>query len=494
MTRTQVILVTAALMLSLFLASMEATVVATAMPTIVSQLGGLAIYSWVFSAYLLASTTTVPIYGKLSDLFGRRPVFMFAIAVFLVGSVLAGLATSMTQLVLARAVQGLGAGGILPLVFIIIGDIFSIEQRAKMQGLFSGVWGVSSIIGPLLGGFLVDRVSWQWVFWINLIPGTIAAALFWYGWREDRSRRTGPIRIDFLGAALLSAGVVMLLLGLFDLGSPASWALLAGSAAALIAVVFVERRASDPILPIHLFNDRLFAVSCLHGVLVGAAIFGSASYVPLFAQGVLGTSATLAGAALTPQLLSWVAASIINGRLLLRMGYRTLALFGMVLVVTGAATLLAADALRSAWPLVLGMALTGAGMGFAIPSFLIAVQSAVPRRSLGTATSTLTFSRNIGGTLGVSIMGVLLTAGLTSALAAAGMSIDSASVGSMIESGGLADADQAAQLADALAQALSGVFLFSLITAALALVVTLFSPRGSVQQLEADRAAQTVAE
>jgi EmrB/QacA subfamily drug resistance transporter len=505
MTRPHTILVTAAVMLSLFLASMEVTVVGTAMPTIVSQLGGLASYSWVFSAYLLASTTTVPIYGKLSDLYGRRPVYMFAMALFLVGSLLSGSAASMTQLILARAVQGLGAGGLLPLAFIIIGDMFSLEQRARVQGLFSSVWGVSSIIGPLIGGFLVDRVSWRWVFYINLVPGLIAAALFWFGWGRTGQRAGKTIKVDFAGAALLSLSVVLLLLGLLNPSSSGSaqdssgqapgniqsFLLIAGAVVSFLLLILVERRAVDPILPITLFRDRLFLVACLNGIFVGAAIFGGASYVPLFAQTVLGTTATAAGATLTPQMICWVVASIISSRLLLRVNYRTLVLFGMAIAVIGAGLVLFADVVRSPIPLLVGMGLTGVGMGFTIPSFLIAVQSAVQRQSLGTATSTLTFSRNIGGTLGVSIMGAILTFGLATALAASGMDTGAVSADALRDP----LADSASVLIDpvlvsALAQALQGVFLFSLVAAALGLIVAWFAPRGSVRQLEADRAAQ----
>ncbi|MFC1466924.1 MAG: MDR family MFS transporter [Candidatus Brachytrichaceae bacterium NZ_4S206] len=495
MQRPHVVAVTAAIMLSLFLASMEVTIVGTAMPTIVSQLGGLAVYSWVFSAYLLASTTTVPIYGKLSDLFGRRPVYFFSIALFLIGSLLAGSATSMTQLILARAVQGLGAGGILPLAFTIIGDMFSLERRAKIQGLFSSVWGISSIIGPLIGGFLVERVGWQWVFYINVFPGLIAAALFGFGWREVQTRSRQTVRVDFAGAALLSAGIVLLLLGLFDLGSPQGMLLVGASAIVFALLVIVERRAADPILPVALFRDRLFLVSCVHGVLVGMAIFGSASYVPLFAQTILRATATAAGATLTPQMLSWVVTSIICSRLLLRMSYRTLAVFGMAMAVIGAALVLMAGIARSAPPLLIGMGLTGAGMGFSIPAFTIAVQSAVRRDKLGTATSTLTFSRNIGGTLGVSIMGVILSAGLAATLAASGATSLGVSVDALLERG----TDQGAAvltdpaLTSALAQALQGVFLFSLVTAIVGLLVTTWAPRGNVQQLEAQRVAEQLA-
>src|SRR5512133_601635 len=213
MSRNRIILVTIGIMLSLFLASMESTVVATAMPTIVGQLGGLEHYSWVFSAFMLSSTTCVPLYGKLSDIYGRRKIYVIAMSLFLVGSVMSGLANSMTQLIFARALQGLGAGGVQPLAFILIGEMFSLQQRAKMQGFFSGVWGFSSIVGPLLGGFLVDQLSWRWIFYINVLPGLLAAALVALAWRDQHQAHERPA-VDYAGAALLTVSVVMLLLGL----------------------------------------------------------------------------------------------------------------------------------------------------------------------------------------------------------------------------------------------------------------------------------------
>ena len=404
MPRRQVITITAGVMLSLFLASMESTVVATGMPTIVSQLGGLSSYSWVFSAYMLTSTTTVPVYGKLSDIYGRKPVYAVAMGLFLLGSILCGFSQSMGQLIALRAVQGLGAGGLLPLAFIMIGDMFTFEQRARMQGVFSAVWGVSSVVGPLLGGFLVDQVSWHWIFFINVVPGLIAATLVWRAW-VDQPRANG-IRpaVDYAGAALLTASVVVLLLGLFELGTPIGWILLVAAALLFAILAWVEGHAADPILPLPLFRDRLFAVACLHGVLAGWAMFGSAAYVPLFVQAVLGTNATEAGATLTPLLIAWVIASIIGSRLLLTMGYRTLALIGMVLLTIGSFLMSRIGTGTSAITLVVSLSLMGIGMGLSIPAFLIAVQSTVERRLLGTATSTIQFSRSIGGVFGVSVM------------------------------------------------------------------------------------------
>jgi EmrB/QacA subfamily drug resistance transporter len=470
-------------MLSLFVAAVESTVVATAMPTIVSQLGGLAVYSWVFTAYMLASTTTMPIYGKLSDIFGRRPVFLVAMALFLTGSVLCAQSQSMGQLIAFRALQGLGAGGLMPLAFIIIGDMFSFAQRARMQGLFSGVWGVASIVGPLLGGFLVDNISWHWVFYVNLAPGILATLLLWFGWR-DPVREPGATRlpIDFGGTILLSASVVALLLGLSDLQSPVGIGLLLAATVLFALLLWIERRAADPILPLPLFGNRLFAVATAQGVLAGWAMFGSTSFVPLFVQAVMGTSATAAGGTLTPQMLGWVGASIIGSRLLLRYGYRTIALVGMGILVAGV-FLMTRVSLNTTLPGVMfNLALMGIGMGLALPAFLIAVQSSVQRKTMGTATATLQFSRNIGGTVGVSIMGVILSTQLAAYLRAAGVATSGLSMDSLLDRTGEAAAIPAgdAILRGALTAALQSVFVAALIAAVAALAVTALAPRGTV--------------
>lgn len=498
MSRKRIVVISAGLMLSLFLASMELTVVATAMPTIVSQLGGLASYSWVFSVYMLTSTTTVPLYGKLSDLYGRRPIYALAIGLFLVGSLLCGQAQTLTQLIAFRAVQGLGAGGLILLAFIIIGDLFTFEQRTYMQGVFSSVWGVSSLIGPLLGGFLVDHVSWHWVFYINLIPGLLAGALVWIAWRDPARDPNAPVvSVDYAGAGLLTAGVVALLLGLFDLGTAASWALLGGAAALLAGLVWVERRAADPILPLTLFRDRMFAVACLHGLLAGCAVFGSAAYVPLFAQAVLGTSATVAGAALTPQIIAWTLASIVGGRLLLRLSYRVIALIGMVLFTLGAFLMTFLTANTGYLSVVVSLAFMGLGMGLSIPAFLIAVQSTVSRRVLGVATSTLQFSRSIGGTLGVSVMGAALTLQLFSSLRAAGVDPAGLSVDSLIDPVAQAASNVvvAGELRTALAAAIQMVFVIAFISAVLGLAATAFAPRqalgsSATRPIEAENVGQ----
>lgn len=477
MNQRRVVLITVGVMLSLFLASMESTIIATAMPTIVGQLGGLEAYSWVFAVYMLSSTTVGPIFGKLSDIYGRRPIYMIAIAVFAFGSLLCALVTTMPQLVAARVVQGIGAGGLLPLAFIIVGDIFTLEQRAKVQGLFSGVWGVSSVAGPLIGGFLVDRVSWHWVFLVNLPVAAIAAAMVWVAWSGVPRPAGARPAIDYAGAALLSVGVVTLLLGLNDLTQPRSWGLLAVAVAALVALVFVELRAPAPIIPVRLFRWRLFAVACAHGLFAGWVLFGGTSYVPLFVQGVLGRSATEAGSTLTPMLLGWVLSSIIASRLLLRVSYRALVITGMAIFLAGAALMTRVHPGISQLELILPLALMGIGMGASIPAFLIAVQSTVVKSNLGAATATLQFSRTIGGTFGVAVLGALLSARLAASLLALGLDPAVVNLDSLLVEGGPGAAVLGDQARLALSNAMAQMFASTFVVAVLAFAVTLFAPR-----------------
>lgn len=497
MSHKQIMFATAGILVGLFMASMEVTVVATAMPTIVGQLGGLAIYSWVFSAYMLASTTTIPIFGKLSDLYGRRPVYIFVIGLFLIGSLLSGLAQSMPQLVAFRAVQGLGAGGLIPLAFIMIGDMYTAAQRARMQGLLAGVWGVSSVVGPLLGGFLVDQISWRWVFYINVVPGLLAAGVLWSVWHDEpRERNETKVAVDYAGATLLTAGVVTLLLGLFELGSATSWILLILAAIFLTALIWVERHAADPIVPLSLFRERLFMVACLQSLLAGWALFGTLAFVPLFVQSVLGTSATAAGAALTPMILGWVSASIIGTRWLLpHFQYRTLILAGMGSLTVGTLMLSRVGPDTGRLSLTIDLALMGIGMGLSVPTFLIAVQASVQQRFMGTATSALQFGRTIGGAFGVSVMGVILALGLTAGLAAAGLDSTTISIDSLLNP--LAsDSTNAAigeTLRNVLTIAMQNVFFIAFISAALALIASAFTPKGGLAQLTTvSKTAQTV--
>jgi EmrB/QacA subfamily drug resistance transporter len=413
--------VTLGVITGMFLAALEATVVGTAMPTVIASLGGLNHYSWVFSAYLITSTITVPVWGKLSDLYGRRLLFQLGIAVFLLGSVLSGMAGTMTQLIAYRAVQGLGAGALVPLAMTIIGDVYTVEERARMQAFFSGVWGISSVVGPIVGGFITDQLSWRWVFYINVPFGILAAIIMQLSLKEPK-RRERP-SIDYAGAALLMASITLLMLALVEGGATLREVASARNVgllvvAGLLGALFlhVERRARDPIVPLELFRNRVVAVSVAAGFLAGVAMFGAISFVPLFAQGALGSTATEAGSLLTPLMLSWVGLSVVGGRLLLKVGYRPTTLAGLLLLTLGFALLSNYQRTTPRVWLYVDLVLIGAGLGLTMLTLLIAVQQSVARAQLGIATSLNQFSRSIGGAVGVAIMGAVLSAGLASHL------------------------------------------------------------------------------
>lgn len=488
MTPKRLQIITIGLTLSIFMASVEGTIISTAMPTIVSQLGGLSIYSWVFSIFMLTSTTTVPLYGKLSDIFGRKLVYAVSMLAFLGGSLLCGAAANMEQLIIFRAVQGLGAGGVLPMTIIIIGDLFHFEKRARLEGLFSGIWGVSAIIGPLIGGFLVDQISWHWVFWINMLPGLIALGLVWIPWPKGIGYEQRRPSIDYTGAALLTLGILSLLIGLDNLGKPlAIWTL--GASLLMLAVfVWVEQKAFDPILPLPLFRDRLFTISILHGILSGVAMFGSLTYVPLFVQAVMRTNATMAGMALTPMSIAWTFASMLAGYWLLKAGYRVLVLTGMLALVAGAFFMAHVSAATQYLSLTGYLALMGAGMGLSIPAYLIAVQSSVRKSQLGVATSTLQFSRSIGGTLGVSILGAALSKRLAEELLTYGLDPSSVDLNKMLDPISSAATALSGPVRESLAGAVSYLFWISFLIALIGLLVTLFTPSGNIAQLEQNRA------
>lgn len=413
--------VTIGVMTGMFIAALEATVVGTAMPTVIATLGGISHYSWVFSAYLVTSTVTVPVWGKLSDLYGRRLFYQVGIGVFLLGTLLSGLSTSMTQLIIFRAIQGLGAGALVPLGMTIIGDTFTLQERAKMQAYFSGVWGLSSVVGPVIGGFITDQISWRWVFFVNLPIGIVAALIIGFALKEPKDRPK-PV-IDYLGAATLMLAISLLMLGMVEGGasiatlfSSENLLLFAGGIVLLALFVWIEMRAKDPIIPFGLFRNTTVAVSVTAGFLGGIAMFGAISFIPLFAQGSLGMSATEAGSLLTPLMLSWVSMSVIGGRLLLRVGYRSVTIAGFMVLTIGFVLLAFFQRETPHYRLYLNLVLVGAGLGLTMLTLLIAVQQAVQRTQLGTATSLNQFSRAIGGAFGVAIMGAVLTAGLSNQL------------------------------------------------------------------------------
>ena len=413
--------VTIGVMTGMAIAALEATVVGTAMPTVIASLGGINHYSWVFSAYLVTSTVTVPVWGKLSDLYGRRLLYQIGIGVFLLGTFLSGIAGSMAQLIVFRAIQGLGAGALVPLGMTIIGDTFTLKERAKMQAYFSGVWGLSSVIGPIIGGFITDQLSWRWVFFVNLPIGVAAAIIIGFALKEPKNTQK-PV-IDYAGAASLMVAISLLMLAMVEGGnsmaslfSPENLVLFAGGFILLLLFGWAEKRAKDPIIPFKLFRDRTVAVSVMCGFLAGIVMFGAISFIPLFAQGALGMTATKAGSLLTPLMLSWVSMSIIGGRLLLKVGYRVMTLCGFAVLTTGFIFLANFGRQTPQYFLYIDLIMIGCGLGMTMLTLLIAVQQAVQRHQLGSVTSLNQFSRAIGGAFGVAIMGAVLTAGLGSQL------------------------------------------------------------------------------
>ncbi|BCS32830.1 MFS transporter [Luteitalea sp. TBR-22] len=409
------LLVTLGVLGGSFLAAMEATIVATAMPTVVDQFGGLAHYSWVFSGYMLTSTVTTPVWGRLADVHGRRRPYLLALGLFIVGSMLCGAATSMTQLIAYRALQGIGAGGMLPLGMVIMGDMFTLEERARAQGLFAAVWGVSSVAGPLVGAVLTESASWRWIFFMNLPFGLVAAWLVGTYLVDRHAERKGDV--DYVGAALLMAAVSALMLALNQTGvrdatlSPGVVrALYAG--AVLLGVVFVarERRTEHPLLPVSLLGQRMVATTTLTGTLLGIGIFGALAFVPLYVQAALGRSAREAGSVLTPLLLGWVLTSIVTGRLIPRFGFRPFIIGGLSFVTVGFVGLAMVGLDSPMWKMRVDLGLMGIGMGMTMLSLLLAVQGTVAREQLGVATSLGQFTRSIGGAIGVAVMGAVVAA------------------------------------------------------------------------------------
>jgi EmrB/QacA subfamily drug resistance transporter len=499
--------VTAGIMLGSFLAALETTVVGTAMPTVIASLGGLNVYSWVVSAYLLTSTVTVPVWGKLSDLLGRKTLYTIAVIIFLLGSVLSGAATNIWWLIIARAVQGLGAGGIIPLGMTINGDIYTLRERAKVQGLFSIMWGLASILGPLAGGFITQHWSWRWVFYINVPFGLAAAMVVGLALKEP-AKAEKPV-IDYAGASWLFISITLLLIVLGEGRDMRAWRSPWMIAAIIGILVFgflfirTERRAAEPIIPLSIFRNPIVAYGSLTGFLVGTAMFGALTFIPLFVQGTLGGSATEAGIILTPLLLGWVILAIIGGRLMLRIGYRPTILIGLVFVFVSFIILSRITQFTPRWVLLADIGLMGSGMGLVMLTLVLATQNSVGRNQLGIATSLTQFSRSIGGTVGVAVMGTMLAVGLASHQA------------EIQQASGLPEAEVAAivhnpsplieqtaraalppallhSMEGALAQALHNVFIVGAVFSALALVAGFLLPANASSATSEEKLEQTL--
>jgi EmrB/QacA subfamily drug resistance transporter len=411
-----------ALLLVLLLASLDQTIVSTALPTIVGDLGGIQHLSWVVTAYLLAATISGPLYGKLGDLYGRKFVLQTAIVLFLIGSALCGLSQNMTELITFRALQGLGGGGLIVTTLAVIGDVVPPRDRGRYQGFFGAVFGVSTIIGPLLGGFFVDNLSWRWIFYVNLPIGVVAFAVIGAVFHTATERREHSI--DYLGAALLAAGLAAIVLytslggTTYPWGSPAMIGLLVAGILSLVAFLLVESRVAEPILPLALFKNRVFTVTSAVGFIIGLALFGAVTYLPIYLQLAKGKSPTVSGLLLTPMMGGLLVTSIVSGQLISRFGrYRPFPIAGTAITACGLALLSRLELGTSIWTVGLYMLVLGLGLGMTMQVLVLAAQNAVPYKFLGVATSSSTMFRQIGGSVGVSIFGAIFANQLAKHLA-----------------------------------------------------------------------------
>lgn len=429
---TSVRLVIPSVAVLMLLAALDQTIVSTALPTIVADLGGLEHLSWVVTAYILASTIVAPLYGKMGDLFGRRNVVIFAVVVFLVGSALCGVAINMPFLIAARALQGLGGGGLFVLALSIIGDVIPPRERGRIQGLFAGVFGVASVAGPLLGGWFVDAFTWHWIFYINLPLGLLALAGFTFGFHKQTERVTH--HIDFAGAATLTLALssIVLLTALggveFGWGDPIAFGLMAVFFGSVVAFVVIEQRAEEPILPISLFKNNVFTVTALVSFVTGAVMFGSLTFIPVFLQLAKGQSATASGLQLVPMTLGMLTASTLTGRYMTRTGrYRRLPIIGMAFVGLAMLILTQISTEMPRVELWAALLMMGLGMGSTIPVMTTAVQNAVDRSQIGTATAAGLMFRQVGGSIAVALFGALFAARLSSLMGAEDIAIGNVS-------------------------------------------------------------------
>lgn len=417
LTHRQVLVIFSGLMLGMLLAALDQTIVATALPTIVGELGGLDHLAWVVTAYMLATTVSTPLYGKLGDLLGRKRVFQVAIVIFLVGSVLCGLAQTMGQLIAFRAVQGIGGGGLMVLAQAIIADIVSPRERGRYQGYFGAVFGASSVAGPLIGGFFTDHLTWRWVFLIN-IPLGILALVVTAAVLPEGIRRT-TVKIDYLGSVLIMGGITCLVLLTtwggteYAWSSPTTIGLGLASLVLIGAFVAVERRAEEPILPLRLFSDRVFSVSSAVSFIIGLAMFGAISFLPLFLQIVGGASATDSGLLMTPLMAGMLVTSIIAGRAVSRTGrYKVFPVAGTATAAVGLFLLSTMGTSTTYLQSSAYMVVLGIGLGLTMQILVLSVQNSVPVRDLGVATSAVNFFRSMGGSIGVAVFGAILSSRL----------------------------------------------------------------------------------
>ncbi|MED1469711.1 MDR family MFS transporter [Bacillus salipaludis] len=485
--RTKKHLVLAAVMLAMFMGAIEATIVSTAMPAIVADLGGFQLYSWVFSAYLLMNSVTVLIYGKLSDLFGRKPIMFFGVIIFLIGSTLCGFASSMKMLIIFRLIQGFGAGAVMPIATTIVGDIYTAEERAKIQGYLSSVWGISAISGPAVGGLLVQYVSWHYVFWINIPLGILSLAGLWLFLHENVEKKKHEI--DYLGAILLTVAISSLMLVLVEGGSHWAWdswqalSLFTLCGLTLVAFVFQEGRAKEPVMPFNIWKERSIFIANITSLTTGIMLIGISSFLPTFVQGVMEQTAIIAGFTLTTMSIGWPIASTMSGKMLISLGYRTTSIIGGVALVLGSIFFVTmSTSVGPIWAAA-GSFIVGIGMGLTSTAFIVSIQSTVEWQQRGIATAANMFMRNLGNTIGAALLGGILNNRLSSYLnenaAEAGkkLTINSANI--------LLNAKERAQLSETVREVLQNgltlslhtVYYVVLIFAIISLILVFFIPK-----------------
>ncbi len=402
----------AAVMLAMFLNAIEATIVSTAMPAIVNELGGFSQYSWVFSGYLLMNTVTVLIYGKLSDLLGRKSIFLFGIIVFLIGSLLCGFAETLPQLIIFRLIQGFGAGAIAPVSMTIIGDIYAEEERAHIQGYLSSVWGISAIMGPALGGLMVESFSWRFIFWMNIPLGILSIIGIWFFLHEQIEKKKQSI--DYKGAILLTMGISTFMIILVEGGVKwawSSWPILLLTLFALVMFFFfvrVEKKATNPMMPFRIWQKRVILIVNMVSFFTGMMIMGLSSFLPTFVQGVMERSATVAGFTLTAMSIGWPIASALSGRLMLKIGFRMTALIGGASLIVGSIVLVLMKPESGPLMAAAGSFFVGIGMGLTSTSFIVLIQNMVSWEERGIATASNQFMLNIGNTVGAALLGGIL--------------------------------------------------------------------------------------
>jgi len=483
-THRQIQIILIGLMSGMLLAALDQSIVGTALPRIVSDLGGLNHITWVVTAYLLTSTASTPLWGKISDLYGRRIIFQITIVIFLIGSALCGLAQSMPQLILFRAIQGIGGGGLMAIAFAIIGDVIPARERGRYSGYFGAVFGVSSLAGPLLGGWITDNISWRWIFYINLPIGIVALVVTSIVLKMPVIKRDA--KIDYLGATSIVAGVSSLLLYLNWAGekygwtSPTALAFVAVSVAMTVAFVVIELRATEPIIPMQLFRNPIFSVANAFGFLIGFALFGGAIYLPLYLQTVKGMSPTESGLAMLPMVAGTFSMSIISGQLITRTGkYKIYPIIGSSILLVALYLLNTLHVTTPYWQIAIYAFLFGVGLGLAMMTIITPVQNAVPPRDIGTATSATTFGRSLGGAIGAAFFGAVMTSRLVHYIAG----IPEVAAGSL-PAGEINTNDMNAihqlpeplrtEVLTAFTSAVTDVFLYVIPVIAVALVIVLF--------------------